>query len=42
MIYVLVFLVAFLISAFVRIQFLGGAPAKLLEVDWNEDTGTIY
>lgn len=42
MIYVLVFLVAFLISAFVRIQFLDGAPAKLLEVDWNEDTGTIY
>lgn len=40
--YIIVFIVTFLVSAFIRIQFLGGAPAKLLAVDWDESMGTIY
>ena len=40
--YIIVFIVTFLVSAFIRIQFLGGSPAKLLAVDWDESMGTIY
>ena len=40
--YILVFIVVFLISAFVRIQYLGGAPARLVRTDWNENTGYIH
>ena len=42
MIYTAVFLVVFALSAGVRMRLLGSAPNKLLKVDWNEQTGTIY
>lgn len=41
-IFTLTFLVVFCLSAIVRIQLLGSAPMKLIEVNWNENVGTEY
>lgn len=41
-IYCAAFVVAFLVSAIVRIALLGSAPERLLHVQWNESLGTIY
>lgn len=41
-IYVTAFVISFLSSALIRMQLLGGAPEKLIAVDWDENIGTIY
>lgn len=40
-IFCVAFVVAFLVSAIVRIALLGSAPERLLHVQWNESLGTI-
>lgn len=40
--YTVVFIVCFIGSALVRIALLGGAPERLLRVDWNDSVGTVY
>ena len=42
LIFAFTFLVVFCLSAIVRIQLLGSAPMKLIEVDWNENIGRKY
>ena len=42
LIYAGVFLVVFVLSAVIRIRLLGSAPNRLLNVEWNEQTGTVY
>lgn len=41
-IFALTFLIVFCLSAIVRIQLLGSAPMKLIEVEWNENVGRKY
>ena len=41
-IFILIFIITFLLSAIIRINLLGSAPMKLIKVNWNEDIGTIY
>lgn len=41
-IYVTSFIVAFMISALIRINILGSAPGRLIKVEWDENTGEIY
>ena len=36
------FAVVFLLSALLSIRYSGNAPMRLLAVNWNEDTGSIY
>ena len=38
----ILFVVVFIVSALIRVQALGSAPMKLLKVDWNETVGTEY
>lgn len=38
----ILFVVVFAVSALIRVQTLGAAPMKLLTVDWNESVGTEY
>lgn len=38
----ILFVVVFAVSALIRVQTLGSAPMKLLKVDWNETVGTEY
>lgn len=40
--YLFTFIVVFVFSAFIRIQYLGSAPMRLLKVKWSEKTGTVY
>ncbi len=42
LIYALVFITVFAISVLVRIHLLGSAPTRLIQVKWDESTGTIY
>lgn len=42
LIYALVFIIVFCLSAMIRIRLLGSAPTRLIQVKWNESTGTIY
>ena len=41
-IYVITFTVVFLISALIRILLLGGAPERLIKVEWDKNAGNIY
>lgn len=41
LIYAITFVLVFIISALVRIKLLGSVPARLLEVQWNADSGMI-
>ena len=41
-IYCAVFAVAFLVSAVVRIEMLGSAPERLIQVEWNDSVGSVY
>lgn len=38
----LLFVLVFVVSALVRINMLGSAPIKLLQVEWNDTVGKIY
>ena len=42
LIYVITFIVVFLISALIRIMLLGGAPERLIKVEWDESVGEIF
>lgn len=42
LIYTIVFLAVFAISALVRIHLLGAAPARLIKVKWDESVGTVH
>lgn len=42
LIFISIFFVVFFISAIIRIQLLGSAPTKLMNVEWDESVGTIY
>ena len=41
-IYVITFTVVFFISALIRILLLGGAPERLIKVEWDKNAGNIY
>ena len=41
-IYVITFTVVFLVSALIRILLLGGAPERLIKVEWDKNAGNIY
>lgn len=38
----ILFIVVFTISALIRVNMLGSAPMKLMQVDWDETVGTVY
>ena len=38
----ILFVIVFIISAIIRMNMLGSAPMKLMQVDWNETVGTVY
>mgnify|MGYP004688449669 FL=1 len=40
--YIAVFVIVFVGSALVRIALLGGAPERLIRVQWNDSVGTVY
>ena len=42
LIYALVFIIVFIISALVRMRLLGSAPQRLIQVPWDENVGTVY
>ena len=42
LIYCAAFVVAFLVSAVIRIAMLGSAPERLIRVEWNDSVGTVY
>ena len=42
LIYVITFIIAFTISAIVKINLLGSAPMKLMKVKWDDTVGIIY
>ena len=42
LIYCAAFVVAFLVSAVIRIAMLGSAPERLIRVEWNDSVGIVY
>ena len=42
LIYALVFVIVFVMSALVRMRILGSVPQKLIRVDWSDSLGTVY
>ena len=40
--WIVLFLVVFVISALIRINMLGSAPMKLMQVKWEDTVGTVY